>query len=86
MKALSRKSEPVSLGSCMQISFAELTDSDGKIEWDTLGPESQPRRGVDGSRTENRSGWKGEAPIGYGHRDTTVWYENIQRVIVDTGG
>jgi dTDP-glucose 4,6-dehydratase/GDP-L-fucose synthase len=76
------KSEPVNLGSGMEISIQELietianlTSFEGSIEWDTSKPDGQPRRRLDTSRAEKRFGWEATTDFEDGLRKTIEWYE-----------
>ena len=75
------ESEPVSLGSGMEISIkdlvhliARLTDSEGEIVWDTSKPDGQPRRCLDTSRAERLFGFKARSSFEEGLRRTVEWY------------
>lgn len=79
------RSEPVNLGSGVEISIrnlietiAELTDFDGDIEWDTSKPDGQPRRKLDTSRAEEYFGWEAETDFEDGLRQTIDWYESVR--------
>jgi len=74
-------SEPVNLGSAMEISIrdlvhliAKLSGFGGKIVWDTSKPDGQPRRSLDTSRAEARFGFEAAVPFEEGLRRTIEWY------------
>jgi GDP-L-fucose synthase len=75
-------SEPVNLGSGMEISIkdlaeliARLTSFEGKLVWDTTKPNGQPRRGLDISKAEALFGFRAQMPFEEGLRRTIEWYE-----------
>jgi GDP-L-fucose synthase len=75
------KSDPVNLGSSIEISIkdlitliAKLTGFEGKITWDTSKPNGQPRRGLDVSRAEKEFGFKAQVGFEEGLRRTIDWY------------
>ena len=84
------ESDPVNLGSGMEISIrdlietiAEATGFEGDIEWDTSKPDGQMRRRLDVSRAKNRFGWEAETEFEAGLRETVDWYEQNRTSIVD---
>jgi GDP-L-fucose synthase len=75
------KSDPVNLGSGMEISIrnlattvAAITGFTGRITWDTNKPNGQPRRCLDVSRAEREFGFKAATPFEAGLRKTIDWY------------
>ena len=75
------KSDPVNLGSGMEISIrdlattiAKMTGFTGRIEWDTNQPNGQPRRCLDVSRAEREFGFRAATPFEVGLRKTIDWY------------
>lgn len=75
------KSEPVNLGSGMEISIkdlvtliAKLSGFEGKIVWDASKPNGQPRRRLDVSRAEKEFGFKAQVGFEEGLRRTIAWY------------
>jgi len=75
------KSDPVNLGSGMEISIrdlattiAEMTGYTGRIVWDTNQPNGQPRRRLDVSRAEREFGFRAATPFEAGLRKTIDWY------------
>ncbi len=75
------KSEPVNLGSGMEISIKDLVaticrlmDFKGEIVWDNSKPDGQPRRRLDVSRAEAEFGFKAEMDFEAGLRKTIDWY------------
>jgi len=78
-------SEPVNLGSGMEISIkelalliAKLTGFEGEIVWDTTKPNGQPRRGLDTSRAKEFFGFEAEMPFEEGLRRTIDWFKKNQ--------
>ena len=74
-------SEPVNLGSGMEISIkdlveliARLTGFEGRLVWDTTKPNGQPRRRLDVSRAEKEFGFKAKVDFEEGLRRTIDWY------------
>ena len=74
-------SEPVNLGSGMEISIkdlitliAKLTGFDGEIIWDASKPNGQPRRRLDVTRAEREFGFKAQVNFEEGLRRTIDWY------------
>lgn len=75
-------SEPVNLGSGMEISIRDLTetiarlcDFTGKIVWEVDKPNGQPRRQLDVTRAEAAFGFKATTPFEDGLRETIDWYK-----------
>jgi GDP-L-fucose synthase len=75
------KSDPVNLGSGMEISIrdlaktiAEMTGFSGRIIWDTNQPNGQPRRRLDVGRAEREFGFRATTPFEVGLRKTIDWY------------
>jgi GDP-L-fucose synthase len=75
-------SEPVNLGSGMEISIldlagliARLTGFSGRITWDTTKPNGQPRRGLDTSRAQEYFGFKASTTFEAGLKKTIDWYK-----------
>jgi GDP-L-fucose synthase len=76
------KSEPVNLGSDLEISIknlaeliAKLVGFKGNIRWDTGEPDGQPRRKLDISRAEQEFGFKAKIDFEEGLRRTIKWYK-----------
>ncbi len=76
-------SEPVNLGSGMEISIkdlvtliARLTGFSGELIWDTSKPNGQPRRRLDVSRAEREFGFSARVGFEEGLRRTIEWYES----------
>jgi GDP-L-fucose synthase len=74
-------SDPVNLGSGMEISIrdlantiAEITGFKGRIVWDANQPNGQPRRRLDVSRAEKEFGFRAATPFEVGLRKTVDWY------------
>jgi GDP-L-fucose synthase len=75
-------SEPVNLGSGMEISIkdlvnliARLTGYDGKLVWDTSKPNGQPRRRLNVERADREFGFKAKVDFEEGLRRTIDWYK-----------
>ena len=76
------KSEPVNLGSSLEISIKDLAELvaklcgfKGKIRWDTSKPDGQPRRKLDTSRAEREFGFKAKMDFEEGLKRTIEWYK-----------
>ncbi len=79
-------SEPVNIGSGMEISIKELVQSiarlvgfTGEIVWDTTKPNGQPRRCLDISRAEKCFGFRASTPFEEGLQRTIEWYRTQRR-------
>ncbi len=77
------KSEPVNLGSDLEISIKNLAELiakfcgfKGKITWDISKPDGQPRRKLDTSRAEREIGFKAKMDFKEGIKKTIEWYKN----------
>jgi len=75
------KPDPVNLGSGMEITIqdlaaliAELCDFHGRILWDPLKPDGQPRRCLDTSQAEREFGFRATMGFREGLRRTIAWY------------
>jgi GDP-L-fucose synthase len=80
-------SQPVNLGSGMEISIKELagliarlTGFQGKLVWDTSKPNGQPRRALDVSRAEQFFGFRACTPFEEGLRRTIEWYRKQSEI------
>ncbi|RME56077.1 GDP-L-fucose synthase [Candidatus Parcubacteria bacterium] len=76
------KSEPVNLGSGMEISIKDLAqlicklmDYDGEIRWDISKPDGQPRRRLDTTKAEKEFGFRATTDFEEGLRKTIAWFE-----------
>ena len=76
------KSEPVNLGSDLEISIKDLVEIiaklmgfKGKIKWDTSKPDGQPRRKLDTRRAEREFGFKATMDFVEGLKRTIEWYK-----------
>ena len=74
-------SQPVNLGSGMEISIRELAELisrlsgfEGRLVWDTSKPNGQPRRALDTSRAWEYFGFRAQTPFEEGLRRTIEWY------------
>lgn len=80
-------SEPVNLGSGLEISIRDLAGKlaaiagfKGEIRWDPSKPDGQPRRCLDTSRAKTWLGWSSTTSLEDGLRHTVEWYrENRSR-------
>ena len=77
--------EPVNLGSGMEITIKDLTETikrlagyEGQINWDPTKPDGQPRRCLDVSRAKKEFGLTAEIPFEQGLRETIEWYVQQQ--------
>jgi len=77
-------SEPVNLGSGMEISIRDLAQLiakhvgyEGPIEWDASQPNGQPRRMLDVTRAKERFGWEARVDFDEGIRRTVEWWETV---------
>lgn len=75
-------SEPVNLGSGMEISIRELVETiarltgfQGDIVWDASKPNGQPRRQLDVQRAEQYFGFRAHTSFEEGLRRTIEWYK-----------
>ncbi len=75
------ESEPVNLGSGMEISIkdlvqlvARLTGFEGEIVWDSTKPDGQPRRCLEKSKAERLFGFRAKTGFEEGLRKTIEWY------------
>jgi len=81
-------SEPVNLGSGMEISIkdlieliARLTGFEGEIVWDNTKPDGQPRRALDTERAAEYFGFRAQMSFEDGLRHTIDWYlENQDKI------
>jgi GDP-L-fucose synthase len=76
-------SEPVNLGSGMEISIKDLVETiakatgfEGKLVWDTSKPNGQPRRCLDTTRAREWFGFEAQMPFDEGLKRTVAWYRN----------
>ncbi len=79
------KGEPVNIGSSFEISIKslaelikKLTGFKGKIVWDILKPDGQPRRKLDTTRAKKEFSFESKVPFKEGLRETIDWYNNKQ--------
>jgi len=75
------KSEPVNLGSGMEISIRDLVDLivkltgfKGKVIWDKTKPDGQPRRRLDTRRAKKEFGFQAGVSFAQGLKRTIDWY------------
>jgi GDP-L-fucose synthase len=76
------KSEPINVGSGIEISIKELVELIArlvnfrkKIIWDTSKPDGQPRRTLDTAKAEREFGFKARTDIITGLKRTIQWYK-----------
>lgn len=74
-------SEPVNLGSGMEISIKDLVEEvanatgfNGRLVWDTSKPNGQPRRCLDVTRAKEWFGFEAQMPFDEGLKRTVAWY------------
>ncbi|MDO8460656.1 MAG: GDP-L-fucose synthase, partial [Nanoarchaeota archaeon] len=77
------KSDPINLGSGMEISIKNLTEKianiigfKGKIIWDSSKPDGQMRRCLDVSKAEKEFGFRAKTSFDLGLKKTVDWYFN----------
>lgn len=75
------QSEPVNLGSGMEISISDLVGLIcrlmhfyGEIRWTSSKPDGQPRRVLDVTRAEKEFGFRAKTQFGEGLQKTIDWY------------
>lgn len=80
------KSDPVNLGSGMEISIKELIETicrlmeyKGEIRWNKTKPDGQPRRCMDISRAEKEFGFRARMNFEKGLKKTIAWYKKKYR-------
>jgi GDP-L-fucose synthase len=84
-------SDPVNIGSGIEISIKDLVEKiaaavgfKGRILWDALKPNGQPRRKLDTRRAEARFGFRAHTGFDEGLHRTVQWYRaNRQHVGLD---
>jgi GDP-L-fucose synthase len=86
------KTDPVNLGSGMEISIRELVELicrlmnfKGEIRWDTSKPDGQPRRRLDVSRAEREFGFRAKVGLEDGLRNTIDWWRKNAEIIDKNG-
>src|SRR5687768_2162335 len=79
-------SDPVNLGSGIELSIADLVHRiakevgfTGQIVFDPSKPNGQPRRQLDVRRAAERFGFRARTPFDEGLRKTVAWYRPIAR-------
>ena len=84
------KSEPINIGSSMEISIKELLELivkyinfNGEIVWDTTKPDGQPRRCLDTSKALKEFGFKANTIFDEGLKKTIGWYFDLVKNNVD---
>ncbi|MFX0206996.1 MAG: GDP-L-fucose synthase family protein [Candidatus Hodarchaeota archaeon] len=78
------KSEPVNLGIGEEITIrelvnliAEFTGYKGKIKWDVLKPDGQPRRCLDVNKAKEEFGFVAKTSLKVGLKKTVDWYRKL---------
>ena len=73
--------DPVNLGADRELRIrdlvgiiVELVGFDGEVRWDSSKPDGQPRRGVDGTRAQERFGFVATTSFDEGLARTLEWY------------
>jgi GDP-L-fucose synthase len=73
---------PVNLGSGMEISIKDLTETiakhmgfTGEIRWDKTKPDGQPRRSMDVSKAEREFGFRAQTTFDEGLKNMIDWYK-----------
>jgi len=76
-------SDPVNLGSGMEISIRDLatriakfTSFHGKFVWNSTKPDGQPRRSLDVAKAEALFGFRAKIPFHDGLKETIEWFKN----------
>ncbi len=79
------KSDPVNLGSDLEISIKDLAelicklmDFKGEIKWDKTKPDGQPRRSLDTSLAKKEFSFTAKTSFEQGLKKTIEWYEKNQ--------
>ena len=88
--ALYNESEPVNIGTGVEIKISELvkliaklTRFDGEIRWQTDQPDGQPQRRLDVSKALEKFGFQAQTPFSEGLRRTIDWYETHMKDLPD---
>jgi GDP-L-fucose synthase len=83
-------SEPVNLGSGMEIAVGDLAARIGRLcgfagelRFDPTKPDGQPRRCLDVTRARERFGFMASTPFEEGLRRTIDWYDGVRRAHPD---
>ncbi|MDG6218136.1 MAG: GDP-L-fucose synthase [Candidatus Thermoplasmatota archaeon] len=78
------KSDPVNLGSGMEISIKDLAETicdlcefEGEIRWDRSKPDGQPRRMLDTLKAYDEFEFKAEIDFRSGLKSTIKWYNKV---------
>jgi len=79
------RSDPVNLGSGMEISIKDLaemigrlTGFSGKLVWDTSKPNGQPRRLLDTGKAQEYFGFRAKTTFEEGLQQTIAWYRETK--------
>ena len=82
------KSEPVNLGSDLEISIKDLakliagfTGFQGEIIWDNSKPDGQPRRRLDINKAEKEFGFRANMDFLKGLKMTVEWYRENRKLL-----
>lgn len=78
-----RSPKPINLGSGREIAIRDLASIvaascgyTGRIVWDTLKPDGQPRRSLDTTRAKSLLGWEPAVDFDKGLADTVAWWRS----------
>lgn len=82
------KSDPVNIGSNFEITIkelvnliVELTGFNGRVVWDSIKPDGQPRRMLDTSKAEQEFGFKARTDFKKGLQVTVDWYAQHRKEV-----
>jgi len=82
------KSDPVNIGTGSEISIKDLaeliikiTGFSGKVIWNTLKPDGQPKRMLDITKAKNEFGFVAKTDIVTGLTKTIEWYRKNRHLI-----
>ncbi len=77
------RSDPVNLGSGEEISIkslvekiVQMTEFQGRVEWDTSKPDGQPRRVLDTTKAAQLFGFSAKTKLDEGLERTIAWYKD----------
>ena len=80
--------DPVNIGAGFEISIrdltmlvAELCEFKGRIAWDRMKPNGQPRRSLDTSRAANMFGFRATTKLRDGLSRTIEWYQGARMLL-----
>ena len=80
--------QPVNIGAHREISIKELaglivrlTGYKGKVVWDAIKPDGQPRRKLDTARAKKAFGFQAQMGLEEGLKKTIRWYRSTKNAI-----